>query len=147
MKRIIIFTLILTLCLTFFSSCNLIEDTKNADALVKEFVKALSDRDFEKAASCVHPDANISESDLEDMVNKFESDFNLVLSSGVEYTELTQLHTHFSSSAFPKSQQTTYTIGYRVLIGERIFDLNAIVIDDLTETGIMSFELTLGIGF
>lgn len=147
MKRIIVFTLILTMCLTFFSSCNLIEDTKNADALLKEFVKALGDRDFDKAATCVHPDANISETDLEGMVNKFESDFNLVLSGNVEYTELTQMYTHFSSTAIPKTKTTTYTIGYKVLISERIFDLNAIVIDDLTGTGIMSFELTLGIGF
>lgn len=147
MKKIVIFILILTLCLTFFSSCNIIEDTQKADALLKEFIGALGDRDFEKAASYVHPDANISETDLEDMVNKFESDFNLALSSDIEYTELTQLYTHFSSTAFPKSQQTTYTIGYKVLIDERIFDLNAIVLNDLNGEGIMSFELTLGIGF
>lgn len=147
MKRIIIFTLILTMCLTFLSSCNPIEDAKNADALLKDFVKALGDKDFEKAASCIHPDANVTEADLEDMVNKFESDFNLVLSSDVEYTELTQLYTNFSATAIPKSKTTTYTIGYKVLIGDRIFDLDSIVVDDLTGKGIMSFELTLGIGF
>ena len=147
MKRIIVFTLILTMCLTFLSSCNPIEDAKNADALLKEFVDTLADRNFEKAATYVHPNANVTEADLEDMVNKFESDFNLVLSSNIEYTELTQLYTNFSATAIPKSQQTTYTIGYKVLIGERIFDLNAIVVDDLTGKGIMSFELTLGIGF
>lgn len=147
MKKIVIFILILTLCLTFFSSCNIIEDTQKADALLKEFIGALGDRDFEKAASYVHPDANISETDLEDMVNKFESDFNLALSSDIEYTELTQMYTHFSSTVIPKTQQTTYTIGYKVLIDERIFDLNAIVLNDLNGEGIMSFELTLGIGF
>ena len=147
MKKIIILVLILALCLTFFSSCNIIEDAQNADALLKEFVGALGDRNFEKAATYVHSDANISKTDLEDMVNKFEAEFNLVLSSNVEYKELTQMYTHFSSTVIPKTQQTTYTIGYKVLIGERIFDLNAIVVEDLNGEGIMSFELVLGIGF
>ena len=145
MKRLVIFALIFTFCLTSLSSCTLVQDTQEAEALLKDFVSAIANKDFEKAMTYIHPASGITQTDLEEAITEFESNFNIDLSKGVEFQERTQLRTHSSSNVYPKQTQTQIFLGYNALIDGKTFDLEAVVCKNEGGFGILSFSLTMGI--
>lgn len=147
MKKFLSLALVLTFSLILLSSCNFIKDTQAADLMLKDFVSALVNKDYEGASAYIHPDVNINANDLKAMVEDMEATWQMNLSSGVEYVELTQMYTNYSATVIPKTEQTTYKIGYKVLIDGRKFDLNAVVFKSGDVMGIYTFKLTSGIGF
>ena len=145
MKRIITFALILTLCLSTLCSCELIEKANEAHAMVRDFVSALENDNWETAMTFVHPASGANAEMLENMVFRFESQCGADFSC-IEYVGQVDLYTN-SSIGFNGEKTIKHNVGRTIKIDGKTFELEAVVIENSAGRGILSFEIKMSVGF
>ena len=82
LKRILILTLILAVCLCSFTSC--MKDADEKQAFIEEFLDCLESEDYERARAYLHPSID---ADVESFVKRLESDHGVDISKGIAVVE------------------------------------------------------------
>ena len=146
MKKIIVFILISVLCLSSFCSCELIEKANEAHVMVRDFISALEQGDFEAAMTYVHPASGATAEMLENMVLNLKDQCGVDIADGVEYVGQVDLYTN-SSVGVGGEKTIKHDVGRTIKIDGRTFEMAAVVLENSAGYGILSFEIKMSVGF
>ena len=139
MKKVV--AIILALCALCLAGCGKImelkQEVEEVTAFTEKFSAAMASSDPEKMEECIHPDANIDEDRIAEIIENFKQSNDVDPSKGVEIKNVGD----FDRSSVGDNGGNKYNVNCELLIGGVPVNVVLTIVNDDAGCGVYDFEI------